>query len=195
MDIIMEKERQTVRHFSHRHALQPCQVKEEDLIFCSCCEVEITVPAYECTKPKCGFHLHQLCFELPKQVRLESHPRHPLTLLPSSPYQNGEFFCNGCGDFGSGFTYHCSVCQFDLHVGCASCPESLKLEQHQHPLMLNTVFPSKKENCAIFLCGLCNRSVEENCWIYYCQACDYGTHLDCAIREEDQEDNPEEIVF
>ncbi|KAI4323340.1 hypothetical protein L6164_022954 [Bauhinia variegata] len=193
----MEKERQVLTHFSHRHALQPCQVDEEDQAFCSCCELQTTGPAYECTKSKCDFYLHELCFELPKQVRLQSHPQHPLTLLPSPPYQNGGDFCSACGDSAAAFTYHCSICQFNLHVGCASLPESLKLEQHEHPLILHTVFPFKREDAQnqIFLCGLCNRSVQEICWAFYCQECDYRTHLECAVGEEAQEDYPEETSF
>ncbi|MCL7025698.1 hypothetical protein MKW94_027748 [Papaver nudicaule] len=42
-----------------------------------------------------------------------------------------EFLCDGCNMLGSGVRYHCSGCKFDLHEGCATCPE--KIDTYIHP--------------------------------------------------------------
>ena len=192
----MEKQTTLVNHFSHRHPLnfsQLHQEEEQDDIICSGCEISILGPFYHCSKPNCGFSLHKHCFKLPKQVRHESHPKHPLSLLPLPSYDTGEFLCNACGDFGTTFTYHCPVCQFDLHVRCACLPKIMRLEKekHVHPLVLHYVLPSKKEDGEMvsLLCGLCEQSLPKICWAYFCEVCDYVTHLDCAINEEAEEDD------
>ncbi|CAI9764946.1 unnamed protein product [Fraxinus pennsylvanica] len=131
---------QYVNHFSHRHPLELSEVheeKEEKGAICSGCELEITGgSAYTCTKPKCTFILHNACFELPRQVRHKSHPKHPLSLHFSPPYSDREFRCDACGNSGHGFTFHCKTCKFDLHVACASLPEIEHREDHEHPLSL-----------------------------------------------------------
>ncbi|KAM1781221.1 hypothetical protein EV1_039199 [Malus domestica] len=73
-----------VKHFNHCHELCPFQVQEEDdeIIICSGCDLELMMnsgaSAYKCSKSKCEFYLHDLCFELPRQIKHKSHPQHPL---------------------------------------------------------------------------------------------------------------------
>ncbi|XP_057497444.1 protein VACUOLELESS GAMETOPHYTES-like [Actinidia eriantha] len=111
-------------HCSHRQPLHVSEVQEKDNIICSGCELDLFGPAYTCTKPTCDFVLHNSCLDLPQRIRHRSHPKHPLSLLSSSPYNNSEFTCDACGDSGYGFTFHCSTYNFNLHVGCASLPET-----------------------------------------------------------------------
>ncbi|CAL5380603.1 unnamed protein product [Camellia sinensis] len=119
-------------HFSHRHLLNFTEVGEEDEIICSGCELNLSgSAAYSCTKSNCSFTIHTSCFELPQQIRHRSHPKHPLILLSSPPYTDGEFTSDARGESGVAFTYHCSTCSFDLHVGCASLPESEDCDDHE----------------------------------------------------------------
>ncbi|KAK3004006.1 hypothetical protein RJ639_017893 [Escallonia herrerae] len=122
-----------LNHFSHRHPLRLSGVQPEDQTICSGCELDLLGPAYICTKAGCSFLLHESCMELPRRVRHKSHPIHPLVLLSSPPYSDGEFTCDACGDSGHAFTFHCSTCKFDLHVECASLPETEDSDDHKHP--------------------------------------------------------------
>ncbi|KAA0052804.1 putative nucleoredoxin 1-1 [Cucumis melo var. makuwa] len=153
------------QHFSHPHPLAAAKVVEDDGTICSGCEFPLSGAAYKCTKPKCEFHLHQLCFALPPEIHHPSHPKHPLILTGSPPYVDGEFACDGCDDVGSGFIYRCPRCQFDLHIHCAALPETLVGKNHDHPLRL--VFESKGKG---FCCGVCEEGFGRGGWVYYCGA-------------------------
>ncbi|KAL0425550.1 UNVERIFIED_CONTAM: hypothetical protein Sradi_1089800 [Sesamum radiatum] len=72
--------KQQFSHFSHRHPLELSQLHQEDKAVCSGCELDILGSAYVCTKPNCTFLLHDFCFDLPRQIRHLSHPKHPLGL-------------------------------------------------------------------------------------------------------------------
>ncbi|KAD4982533.1 hypothetical protein E3N88_19204 [Mikania micrantha] len=165
------------------------QEDEEDEVICSGCEETLVGNGYSCVEPDCNFHLHESCFHLKKEIHHKSHPEHPLTLLPQAPYNNkdGEFTCNACFSDGTGFTYHCSICKFDLHVLCVSLPETMKRDDHEHMLKLLYPCPVKhKEH--MFTCDVCHGEVQKDRWAYYCESCDYGTHLgcvDCEVCERD----------
>lgn len=177
-------------HFSHRHPLEHLEVDEEDQVLCSGCEVGILGSAYRCTKPSCDFILHDSCTDLPRQVKHKSHPKHPLLLDFFPPYSDGEFTCNACGNSGHAFTYHCASCKYDLHVECASLPETEVREDHQHPLVLVYSFQSNKavegkaEGKAVvenFVCYVCDGPIEMDSWAYCCSDCNnYDAHLECV---------------
>ncbi|KAK6162869.1 hypothetical protein DH2020_002710 [Rehmannia glutinosa] len=173
------KEKQQFNHFSHRHPLELSQLHQEDKAVCSGCEHDILGPAYICTKPNCNFLLHDLCFDLPRRLRHRSHSNHPLLLRFSPPYSDGEYTCDACGESGHGFTYHCDACKFDLHVECASLPETESREDHGHPLILLWDFPGKIDG-ADFVCYVCDEPVGKGCWMYSCLGCKFGTHLECV---------------
>ncbi|KAL7234080.1 hypothetical protein ACSBR1_017640 [Camellia fascicularis] len=183
-----------VKHFSHHHALHLSKVQEEDYSHCSVCDQCLSGSAYSCTKQRCNFDIHKSCFELPQEIHHKSHPKHALTLLSSPPYKEyNEFTCNACREIGTGFTYHCKDCKFDLHVKCATLLETVKREDHEHLLTLLYSSPYKKseEDSAkdlIFYCDVCQFSVDDSCWVYYCQVCDYGTDLHCVTAEKRPEE-------
>ncbi|KAL7204195.1 hypothetical protein ACSBR2_017296 [Camellia fascicularis] len=177
---------QGVKHFTHNHPLNLTNIREVDLITCSGCEKKLSGLVYSCSQSNnCKFYLHQQCFGLPPEINHESHPNHSLTLLCSPPYkQDNAFTCNACLSNGSAFSYHCSACNFDLHVDCAFLPETVRNGNHNHPLTLFYSFPYNKtgykEGEVIFGCDVCAKSVNIDYWFYYCTQCDYGTHLECV---------------
>jgi hypothetical protein len=176
--------RPCVKHFSHSHPLRPVDVKEEEEIICSGCELDLSGSAYKCTKSTCDFFLHKSCFELPRELEHTSHPQHLLVLLSSPPGDDSKFTCNACGDYGTSFAYHCATCQFNLHVGCAFLPKTMKHVDHNHPLTLlySTNFLDKEG--LVFTCDVCRKEVSQTSWVYYCLDCDYGTDLHCTTPSE-----------
>ncbi|PWA44881.1 zinc finger, PHD-type, C1-like protein [Artemisia annua] len=177
---------QEIKHFSHPHGLVLVNIKPgKKMKTCSGCQDTIVGKGYACVEENCGFQLDESCFNLEKEIRHKSHPAHPLALLSSSPYKNANdmFTCNACFKDGSGFTYHCSICGYDLDVKCANLRETVKRDDHQHFLKLYYKSPSKGGDYA-FYCDVCNRVVLQDHWTYYCKECDYGTHLDCVDREK-----------
>ncbi|CAN0877811.1 hypothetical protein LINGRAHAP2_LOCUS12102 [Linum grandiflorum] len=186
----MSRRRPCVKHFSHSHPLRPIDVKEEEELICSGCELDLSGSAYSCSKSTCEFFLHGTCFDLPKRLQFPpdhvSHHQHPLVLLPSPPAINGQeypkFACNACGDYGTGFTYssESSSESFNLHVTCALLPDVIKHVDHDHPLRLFCPSTTVEKSNSIFTCDVCRKHVPENCWIYYCLECDYGTDLACT---------------
>ncbi|KAF3498559.1 hypothetical protein DY000_02053986 [Brassica cretica] len=98
--------------------------------------------------------------------------------------------CDACGEYGSGFTYNCSVCKYDVHVGCAFIPETVDREDHKHPLTLLYKIPC--EDGKMYVCDVCEEEVSENLWTYYCKECDYGTHVHSCALDEDYEKEEEE---
>lgn len=108
-----------MKHFSHPHILHLATVDEGDEIVCSGCEQYISGYVVSCTNSECSFFLHQSCYSLSKTINHPSHPAHQLTLVTQSPYEIGQYVCDGCGDQGSAFHFHCSTCNFDLDLNCA----------------------------------------------------------------------------
>ncbi|XWS40149.1 hypothetical protein CRYUN_Cryun18bG0115400 [Craigia yunnanensis] len=127
-----------LNHFNHSHPLRPIRVKAEEELICSGCGVDLSGPAYKCSKSNCEFLLHSSYFTLEAVIEHESHLDHPLTLLstPLKHYRNKRFICIACGNYGTSFDNHCSSCDdfADLHVGCASLPITMKHVDHKLPL-------------------------------------------------------------
>ncbi|XP_047955944.1 uncharacterized protein LOC125201748 [Salvia hispanica] len=173
--------KQQINHFSHRHPLEAAEVHGDDdkLGACAGCEHDIVGPAYVCTKATCNFVLHDLCSDLPRRHRHRCHPGHPLALLPSPPYSDGEFTCDACGESGHGFTYHCAACKFDLHVECAALPEAVKRSDHQHDFVL-TMCGENLDGGDLVCCGCDDDRVAKGGWMYCCLDCKLGLHLACA---------------
>ncbi|CAL9224059.1 unnamed protein product [Arabidopsis halleri] len=94
------------------------------------------------------------------------------------------YTCNACGEYGSSFTYNCSTCQYDVHVGCVSMPETMKREDHAHPLTLVYGSPYNQPGL-VSKCDVCEDIVPDNLWSYYCKECDYATHLHSCKKDEE----------
>ncbi|CAN6830965.1 hypothetical protein Bca4012_028768 [Brassica carinata] len=179
----MASSKPAVRHPSHNHPLRGHKAQAEEEIICSGCDLDLIGAAFKCTKSECDYFLHKSCFELPRENRHKSHPEHPLTLLYSPTYESSAFACDACGEYGSGFSYNCSICKYDVHVGCVSMPETVERQGYAH--LLTLLYRSPYQNGLFFNCDECHDNVPDNLWSYYCKKCDYGTHLhSCAVEEE-----------
>lgn len=106
-----------------------------------------------------------------------SHPSHTLTLLVAPVYDGGYFNCDGCGVNGTGFSYQCSLCDFDVHALCAYKPLSIVHKSHpQHSLKL--AFHSPYGADKGFSCDICLK-IGKNQWLYRCIPCEFDAHIGC----------------
>ncbi|KAJ8563326.1 hypothetical protein K7X08_031778 [Anisodus acutangulus] len=124
----------------------------------------------------CNFTLHLSCAKFPQLITHPSHPNHPLNLLPTSKYPGGQFSNDACKNRGTGFSYHCSSCEFDLHVICASKP--LKITHQLHQCSLELTFKNPYANTKGFSCDVCHK-IGAKQWLYRCPTCEFDVHLDC----------------
>ncbi|KAH0749771.1 hypothetical protein KY290_029003 [Solanum tuberosum] len=171
----------SLKHFSHPHELELC-TQLQDLIPCSGCRLPPSGQMYIC-RP-CNFTLHLSCAKFPQLITHPSHPNHPLNLLPMSKYPGGQFNCDACKRHGTGFSYHCSYCEFDLHVICASRP--LKITHELHQCSLELTFKNPYANAKGFSCDVCCK-IGVKQWLYRCPACEFDVHLDCLTSPPRQE--------
>lgn len=95
---------------------------------------------------------------------------HPLTVVA----EYGEFTCDGCKTHGSGKTYRCACCDYNLHDRCATCPPTLLLcfMHPKHELQLVLKGPE-------YMCNICHGFVKG---LYYrCEACgNFAVHPLCT---------------
>ncbi|GFQ01286.1 probable nucleoredoxin 1 [Phtheirospermum japonicum] len=120
-------------HFSHSHPLELVIYKQTLYLASSCagCKQKPVGMIYSCTS--CNYFLHKKCFEMPKKLKILLHQKHTLTLHPKPAYPQGHYKCNACGERGKGFSYHCEMCGFDLHLNCArGISALLPPSQQQH---------------------------------------------------------------
>ncbi|KAM7502594.1 hypothetical protein LguiB_001498 [Lonicera macranthoides] len=165
-----------LNHFSHGHPLMLVnQVQKEEGekdVVCYGCQKPISSSAYSCND--CKYFLHKKCAELPKEIIHDKHIQHPLTLLSYPPYQSSSCQCDVCHISGwKWFTYHCSTCEFDVHIQCVLEDRVVvKHESHPHPL---TIVHKK----ALFNCDAC--FTEDEDMSYFCNTCEFWIHRSCAL--------------
>ncbi|XXG87340.1 hypothetical protein AAC387_Pa11g2053 [Persea americana] len=164
-----------MQHFSHEHPLELSNT-QQTITTASCfgCKLKISGWFYAC-KP-CNYHLHVTCSQMPQLINHPSDPNHPLFLIPVPAYPEGFFCCDACGRRGEGFSYHCQVCELDVHTICASMPLSITHQAHQHTLQL--VFSPPYQGNG-FSCDICGK-LGSNHWLYRCSTCEFDAHLGCA---------------
>ncbi|CAA7015488.1 unnamed protein product [Microthlaspi erraticum] len=166
---------ETIQHFTHEHHLK-LQGKEGSFLhggkrFCEACRLQISISdvLYSC-EFYCDFLLHEACACLP---RVKHHPlhKHPLILMilspDSPPYFTYKAFistyrppchvmfkCDGCRRRSTGFAYACAKkdCDFRLDVTCASLPDSINHESHDHTLYINLTY-GECVGCKSTLCS------------------------------------------
>ncbi|KAM7522875.1 hypothetical protein LguiA_012777 [Lonicera macranthoides] len=172
-----------MEHFSHEHPLklidEAQRNKGDEEILCEGCRESISGSAYTCGE--CEYILHKKCAELPKEIDHPMHIEHPLTLLSYPPYSSSACMCNVCKiDDWKWFTYHCSICKFDVHIHCASKKSEIEHVGHHHPLTF-------VERSSLFFCDACG--TEQRDVSYRCTTCPFWIHKTCASTVEEYLDS------
>lgn len=164
--------------FSHPHILISLQLDQGEEIQCYAYDQIIFEPFHACLS--CNLYIHDHCMNVPRSLQHLSHPFHPLSLLLTPTYCSRSYTCNACGSEGRALGFSCAHCEFDLHVKCASLPNTILLDKHPHELKL--IFDSPYENKnTIFACDLCRGIMQNNFWLDPSADYDFTAHLDCAV--------------
>ena len=135
-------------------------------------EFIISVPFYKCAE--CDFFLHTRCTKLPTRIEQHRlHYFHTLTLLQQAPNKSTSMpYCHICFRDYRGFTYKCDACAGDtFDIQCASIPETLKHEGHQHPLSLPIEHRRRD-------CKACSH--DNQYYGFVCTSCDFVLGIRCA---------------
>ncbi|XP_047337327.1 uncharacterized protein LOC124941101 [Impatiens glandulifera] len=112
---------------------------------------------------------------LNQEITHPSHPYHRLILTPTPAYTSGQFICDSCNIHSTGYSYHCSTCNFDLCLQCVIKPLIKNHNLHPHQLHL-TFAPPYISNT--FSCDVCHH-LGTSQWLYRCAPCQFDVHLDC----------------
>ncbi|XP_057837425.1 protein VACUOLELESS GAMETOPHYTES-like isoform X4 [Cryptomeria japonica] len=107
-------------------------------------------------------------------IHHRSHPGHWLSLFK---YKR-EFRCKDCGEEGRGNGYGCAVCNFDLHISCATVNMIERKQDIQHPIdpghwLSYVQYPRG------FICNGCGEKGRGNG--YGCAVCNFDLHITCAM--------------
>ncbi|KAJ4712688.1 putative Cysteine/Histidine-rich C1 domain family protein [Melia azedarach] len=166
---VQHKEREKLRHFSHRHFLFLQENDRNDDINCYACEKGCGADSiYGCNF--CKLYLHKSCAELPREKEHPFH-RHPLTLQETSAEFDGP--CHACSKYCHAFTYACNDCNFVLDLDCASLQPSIEFEGHEHPLTFFEKLLDTPE------CKCCKFNPPDASYLR-CVECDFNVHLFCS---------------
>ncbi|KAI8562125.1 hypothetical protein RHMOL_Rhmol03G0010300 [Rhododendron molle] len=178
-----------LQHLGHDHPLMVIKKEETDDswdLSCYGCEQPISISSsssssyyYGCKR--CSFFLHKICAKPPDKMTHPSHPQHPLTLLPNNPntypnYYNSSYAeCDVCRECFNRFTYHCSLCEYDIDMKCAlvvlSIQQNIKHTSHPHQLI-----PLQKKS--MFSCDACG--IRHEGISFLCTTCGYWINQKCA---------------
>ncbi|XP_076923672.1 uncharacterized protein LOC143585879 [Bidens hawaiensis] len=141
---------------------------------CKICKLPCNGFAYGCMQ--CKYYVDINCGFIPDAITHEAHPNHLLKRLEYSPWES----CKACrwvvrlGDF------HCSICDFYLHMRCALLiPRKISHRYDKlHPLILR-YYPVKNHSGEYF-CEVCERELYPIDWFYHCTMCASSIHTACA---------------
>ena len=174
-----------LQHFIHKHPLIINEFPENSMSYgerldfivfkimpsCTGCGEAIVGSCVCCGQ--CKFRLHNSCAELPHELQLPIHAKHPLVLREKAYHDEGTYKCNYCNLVCQHFFYHCPLCKFVLDVKCASSLQSiLKVEIHDHPLALF-------QGSISFTCDFCGKKGKEMSCL--CALCGIWFHRKCAF--------------
>ncbi|GAA0183237.1 hypothetical protein LIER_30690 [Lithospermum erythrorhizon] len=164
-------------HLEHKLTYYKKVVKRGDNgMICGACQDFISSEHYSCGE--CKFFLHKLCAERPSEFTHSSHPLHPLSLIPKSPY-DGNTWCDACGRSVKGFIYHCAICKFDLDFICAF-PDGSKQNHVCHPDHPLTCEKIVKRADRGVVCAACQEDILTE--HYSCGECNFFIHKLCVER-------------
>ncbi|KAH7853283.1 hypothetical protein Vadar_000908 [Vaccinium darrowii] len=167
--------KEAAQRWGHYHELMPITKEETESrwdLTCYGCEKPILDKSFYGCK-NCQFFLHQSCRDLPRELTHPYHPQHPLTFRPIPAYQ-GTAICDICRGECKRFTYHCSLCKYDIDMKCAlmglSIQSSIDHTNHPHkliPLQKESMFScdacGEEHKGASFLCTTCGLWINQKC--------------------------------
>ncbi|OMO93976.1 Protein kinase C-like, phorbol ester/diacylglycerol binding protein [Corchorus olitorius] len=146
--------------------------------------VESTAKCFGCWEPlldphvycsiDSGFKLHKKCVELPREINHPFHCKHPLILQFNSEI----FSCAICVDTRGafGFCYHCSPCDFTIHIACLTSPSPPPIIQDKHHPHPFTQFSRDSP----FTCDACGTDQKGGPpFPYLCLECNLLLHKEC----------------
>lgn len=173
-----------VHHFSHEHPLKWMNLQDQTIktVTCSACEFEASEWVYGCDI--CNYFLHKPCSKMPQILNHPFDPDHTLLLFLKPVYPAGIFLCDACGETGTGFSYHCTECEIDLHNLCAFMPTSVDHSSHRHTLNL---WSSSSYN--EFMCDICKHLGSK--WLFRCSFCQFDAHISCALVDNNKGEQDE----
>ncbi|XP_039071422.1 uncharacterized protein LOC120218560 [Hibiscus syriacus] len=111
------------KNYGHQHPLALLK-EDQQLIMdnqsglvadCSRCGEKVSAPCFSCVND-CGFHLHEVCADVPLELNHPLHHDHPLLLKHIKP---SSCICDFCDKDGNKVIYRCSSCDLDFHIKCA----------------------------------------------------------------------------
>ncbi|XP_016452291.1 uncharacterized protein LOC107776864 [Nicotiana tabacum] len=189
----MEKTEEKVqcKHFSHGHQLEYTnKLPPKGNAICSGCKLSIFPDKFYYKCETCSYFLHQVCFNMPKNLEHLVDPIHHLTLLPMpSSSIHDSTRCKACEKEITGFSYTCAKCYSYYHTLCLALPLTLKLPSHCHTLDLEFCPPYD------FECDLCKKPCYKG-WLYHCSSCEFDAHISCAITHKGEDiHNPCESIY
>lgn len=163
----------------HAHPIRRLQKKQtKEGSNCARCELPITSHwYYGCIQ--CSYFLHGICLDLPKSMYHTFHDPHHLALLtPNNDTNYTSNFCNVClSPCINSFRYHCSICQFFLHLKCCL---TLKHEKHEHLLSFIELCPFDEDSPIDHHCSICGHCSDG--LAFGCRECnDFFIHRQCIL--------------
>ncbi|KAM7505379.1 hypothetical protein LguiB_004283 [Lonicera macranthoides] len=108
------------------------------------------------------------------EIQHPYHPEHPLILLPKSPNFFNLFECKGCHLYSNGFSYNCSICNFNLDVQCGSLLATIKHDRDPIHILSLKGNISKR-------CKACYKGWSKPILAYACNHCDFVIDSCCAL--------------
>ncbi|KAK4796517.1 hypothetical protein SAY86_028843 [Trapa natans] len=106
---------------------------------------------------------------------------HLLVELRSHTDPKGQFLCDGCKMHGTGERFQCEMCNFNLHVHCATCPASLSSFLHEGPGHKLILVQGQWQDRVDRSCNVCNGGIEGP--LFYrcdCVLCEFYVHPGCT---------------
>ncbi|KAL8231995.1 hypothetical protein R6Q57_001773 [Mikania cordata] len=127
---------------------------------------------YKCSMSSCNYSIHKFCGELPNSLKFQGHPSdHTLTLTKTTNDQR----CHSCFRYHQdGICYHCSICNYEIDLRCATFFEQHTIHHpgHPHPLISLSAEPG------LIKCSACGEK-HEGCFYQCVTCCKFLINFDC----------------
>ncbi|KAL8191725.1 hypothetical protein R6Q57_028456 [Mikania cordata] len=127
---------------------------------------------YKCRWSSCFYSIHKFCGERLTTFQFPAHPIHTLHLNKTSH----SWSCHSCHTkHQDGICYHCSTCNYEIDLDCATFAEQAMIHHPGHPHQLITL-AINPTLCKCYACGKEHKGV-----FYHCITCfNFSVHVDCV---------------